>query len=94
MYWTAHGVRSTHSEVWKALPDSGLGLVFQGERKRYPATINSTEGIWFNKFMDRVDIRIADITKQYQAVALPIMYALMDMYEADWQKEGAEHGAQ
>jgi hypothetical protein len=44
--------------------------------------------------MDRVDIRIADITKQYQAVALPIMYALMDMYEADWQKEGAEHGAQ
>eukprot|EP00978_Attheya_sp_CCMP212_P023552 scaffold72471_cov70-Attheya_sp.AAC.2 len=27
------GVRLTHSEVWKTSPDSGLGLVFTGERK-------------------------------------------------------------
>lgn len=87
-YSTARGVRSTHSEVWKASPDSGLGLVFQGERKRYTATINPTEGIWFNKFMDGVDIRMADITKQDRAVSLPIMHALMDSYEADWREGG------
>eukprot|EP00978_Attheya_sp_CCMP212_P020037 scaffold56890_cov30-Attheya_sp.AAC.1 len=65
-YSTARGVQSTHSEVWKASPDISLGLVFTGERKRYTATMNPTEGIWFNKFMDGfLDIRMAE--RYYQA---------------------------
>eukprot|EP00978_Attheya_sp_CCMP212_P005058 scaffold11166_cov48-Attheya_sp.AAC.4 len=89
-YSTAWGVRSTHSEVWKASPDSGLGLVFTGERKRYTATMNPTEGIWFNKFMDGLDIRMADITKQDRAFSLGIMHALMNKFEADWKEKGTD----
>eukprot|EP00978_Attheya_sp_CCMP212_P040115 scaffold215586_cov54-Attheya_sp.AAC.2 len=89
-YSTARGVHSTHSEVWKASPDSGLGLVFMGERKRYMATMNPMEGIWFNKFMNGLDIRMADITKQDRAFLLEIMHILMNKYEADWQEERGE----
>jgi hypothetical protein len=87
-YATARGVRSTHSEVWKTSPDSGLGLVFTGERKRYTATLNPTEGFWFNKFMDGLDVRMADVTKQDRALSVPIMHCLMNMYEMEWREKG------
>jgi hypothetical protein len=89
MTWVC--VQSTHSEVWKASPDSGLGLVFTDERKQYTATMNPIEGIWFNKFMDGLDIRMADITKQDRAFSLGIMHALlMNKYETDWRENGED----
>eukprot|EP00978_Attheya_sp_CCMP212_P038609 scaffold192798_cov54-Attheya_sp.AAC.1 len=61
-----------------------------GERKRCTATMNPTEGIWFNKFMDGLDIRMADITKQDRAFSLGIMHALMNKFEADWKEKGTD----
>ena len=54
----------------------------------YVTTLCHNEGLWYQRFETGINIRIGDIVSEDRAYTLELLYALLEMYELEWQEHG------
>ena len=89
-YGTARKNRSTGTILYEVSPDSGSDISFStsSSKGRYIATCNPSEGRMYQMFASGCCFRMGDIVQQDRAYTLPVLHALLAMYEAQYQEAG------
>lgn len=85
---TARKIRSAFTVVWEASPESGADVTLSaGSLKgRFIATVNPSEGRWYQHFSTGCCARMGDIVRQDRAYSIGVLLKLLAMYEVEWQE--------
>jgi hypothetical protein len=86
-YGTARKARATLTILWESSPMSGddLTLSAGSVQVRYVATLNPSEGCWYQHFESGICARMGDVVSQDRAYTIEVLLALLDMFEQEWQ---------
>ena len=89
---TTRKQQSAYTVIWEASPDSGADITLSSasSRGRYIATLNPTEGRWFQRLASGMGARIGDIVSQDRAYTIGILLKLLSMFELEWSNFGMD----
>lgn len=91
-YGSARRIRSTSTVLWETSALGGSDVTFSSGKTsgRYIATMNPSEGRWYQLFNTGARVRMADIVDQDRAYTIEIVLAIVQMYEERFQELGYE----
>ena len=86
-YGTSRKTRSTFTVLWDISPEAGsdIALSSSGQKARFVATCNPSEGRWYQHFALGCCARMGDIVRQDRAYSIDIVHKLLEMYEDEYQ---------
>jgi hypothetical protein len=90
MFGTARMIPATSTVLWEASPASGSDITLSSGRiqGRYVATINPSEGRWYERFSLGASVRVGDIVQQDRAYTIDVVIAMIDNFEQEFQVMG------
>ena len=88
-YGTARRVRGTYTVIWDASVAGGgdVALSSSSVKGRYVASLNPSEGRWYQRFSAGICARMGDIVHQDRAYTIGVLLKLLEMYEAEWEAQ-------
>jgi hypothetical protein len=89
-FGTARGIRSTTTVLWETSPTSGADIVLSTAKTkgRYITMLCPSEGRWYSLFSTGISVRMGDIVSQDRAYTIEIVYAVINLFEKQFQSEG------
>ena len=86
-FGTAQRVRGTYTVIWDASVVGGgdVALSSSSVKGRYVASLNPSEGRWYQRFSAGICARMGDIVHQDRAYTIGVLLKLLEMYEAEWE---------
>jgi hypothetical protein len=90
-YETARKARTVHSNLWAALPWSGLDVSFASKKGKYHATLCPTQKTFFEHFSRGFRMRTGVMTRQDRAYSLEVIHELLNRFEVEWDRQQSIH---
>lgn len=90
MYGTARSIRATSTVLWEVSPASGADITLSSGsiKGRYTATMNPSEGKFYERINIGLSTRLGDIVKQDRAYTIEVVHAMLQLWEDEFIASG------
>ncbi len=80
-YGTSQKLRGTYTVIWDASPEGGAYITLSSSsiKGRHVATLNPSEGCWYQRFATGCCAQMGDVVRQDRVYTIGVLLKLLSM---------------